>query len=179
VNKRRSKHVKIGSEAEDFGGASFDPAGSHFAIAGVSLSGGAELFVIDVSTGARKHVAHTAAPIWGPQGLAFSATGRLQLLRRLDGPKQTLFNRESQAIDWSGNGNRLLAFRRHHRTLHTLLIDLMPRHVTRIDEPLVPTDLSSDGTQILGTEEGNVVVRRASGVPTVLAAGAQSPSWTK
>jgi hypothetical protein len=172
----RAKHISVGGG--DLGGASFAPGGKEFVMCGLFVTA-AELIVRDVVTGARKHVGTGCIPAWSQHGVAFERSRRLVLLKHFDEDAETLLNRDARPVAWSADGTRLLALETSSVAVQPVFIDLGPRRIRRVDDSLVPKDLSRDGKEILGEAGGDVVVRAPDGTLKALATGATTPSWTK
>jgi WD40-like Beta Propeller Repeat len=176
VRKRTSRHVKAGG---DYGGASFTPDCDEFAICGIPGARGSDLREVDLKTLAHRSMGDGCSPIWGRRGLAFERPNRLLFREHIGDRAEALLHRHAFPIDWSADGARLLAYEQSPMADHPLLIDLSPRHLTQIHEPIFPRDLSRNGQEILGESDGDIVVRKSDGTLQVLAASGVRPSWTK
>lgn len=183
VRRNTSTDIKSGGDQE-YGGASFTPDGSAVDVAMliVSSSGSTgDLRHVDIETGKGRWIGGCDTPLWGRHGLACNDDDQYELVLRkhLDEDPETILRRNAYPVDWSANGNRLLAWEYSRLARQAVLIDLSPRTIRRVWEPIYPVALSRDGEEVLGEMQGNVVERASNGAVRVLAPDAASPSWTK
>jgi hypothetical protein len=184
VRRNTSTDIKCGCDQE-YGGATFTPDGRAFDIAMVivSSSGSAGyLRHVDIDTGKGRWIGCCGEdPLWGRHGLAYNDDDQYELVLRkhLDEDPETILRRNAYPVDWSADGNRLLAWEASPLAHQAVLIKLSPRTIRRVKEPIFPTDLSHDGKKVLGEMDGDVVERSGNGTIRVVARGATSPSWTK
>lgn len=185
INVRRNTSTDIESEgSQEYGGASFTLDGSavDVAMSIVSTSGSySELRHVDIRTGKGRWIDCGNTPLWGRHGLACNDDDQYALVLRkhLDEDPETILRRNAYPIDWSQDGNRLLAWEDSRLARQAVLIDLSPRRIRRIWDPIYPRALSRDGEEVLGEMHGDVVERGRNGAVRVLAPGASNPSWTK
>jgi hypothetical protein len=185
INVRRNTSTDIKSfGSQEYGGASFTPDGRgvDVAMAIVSSSGSyGELRHVDIDTGKGRWIGVCEAPLWGGHGLACNDDDAYELILRkhLDEDPETILRRDAYPVDWSADGNRLLAWEDSWLARQAVLIDLSPRTIRRVKEPIFPTAISREGEEVLGEMDGDVVERAGNGAVRVLAPDASSPSWTK
>jgi hypothetical protein len=183
VDVRKGTTKRMRADAE-YAGAGWTPDGTALTIwSAISSSSGVTDFLthVKVASGERQPLDEEGAfPLWSRHGLAFEGdSGGLLLKKHLDEGPETLLAREAYPVGWSANGNRLLAWEHSRFAQQAVLIDLSPRTIRRVKEPVFPTALSHDGKKVLGEMNGDVVERSGNGTVKVLARDATSPSWTK
>ena len=179
----RRRTVRRITQDWDYAGATFAPDGDMFVLETAGSGDRVvddELRLVDVAPGKKKrYFADGNAALWGLRGIAYEAGRRLLLRKHVDEQPETILGRQAFPIDWSADGNRLLAWENSQFTRQAVLIDLSPRTVRRVKEPIFPVALSRDGSDVLGEMDGDVVERTSDGTIRLLASDATSPSWTK
>jgi Tol biopolymer transport system component len=152
---------------------------------------------------------NSAYPLWGPTQIVFAKT--LDGKKRRYGPKNELFLMNPQGkqvkrlthtrvpallqglfpTDWSANGARLLAEFEGQDTSYAVKVNPKTGGQKPVgktgEQGFVGTDLSSDGTLVLGFEGGFdpgnshdvVSIPYAGGKPKVLAKNAFEPDWSR
>ena len=179
VRRRTARRVK----AEGiYDGASFTPDGKAFTLnmgsfASARVAG--DLRQVDPATRKSRAIGEGDEPRWGTRGLAYNFYDELLLRKHLDERPETILDREAYPVDWSADGNRLLAWEESRLARQAVIIDLSPRRIRRVQEPIFPAALSRDGRKVLGEMDGDVVERSGDGAIRVLARDATHPSWTK
>ncbi len=150
----------------DFDAPTFSPDATQVAFTsfGPGSNVGGTLQVVDLATRAVRTLAeHASQPLWGPRGIAFSTLSfnsyrfaNLSLIQ----PDGSGFRRLTHvaprkasgwfAVDWSGDGRRLLASYHNQVTPISYAIDAVNGGARVIARRVDPRALSRDGRTVIG-----------------------------
>jgi hypothetical protein len=122
---------------------------------------------------------------WGQSGIAYWDNKGLKVRSRPTDRPRLLAAHPSdgplQPVDWSADGNRLLAeIVPFNGPRHAVLLDLSSgmAHTVPVGFSQI-TDLSKNGRRVLGVIGGNVVAVAPDGSVRILASNADEPSWNR
>jgi hypothetical protein len=175
-----------------FGGASFAPTGSRFAI-GDASDGGSGVVVFHTDPLRRRTISSGGSPVWGRRGLAYEHLDKADnelviVVRDNHGHKRTVLRETTGSafpIDWSCDGRVLLVSERRiaaggRFVYRAILVTPASGEVKRLAPELGEIwGISGDARHVLAEKGRDVVTVNRAGKVKTLVREATHPTWTK